>query len=579
LLQDILPGKGQFPDEPPAIIGGSGTWSYEQITDRTNAIAAELLLKLGERAAVIGVLMTDPAHRMIALLGIWRAGMTAVLIEPDMPRSRLESDARHAGIELFISDAVTSQAVTTPGTASIEFSTIGDNSETSDPASVSDENRAALLIYIPDPTGAPRAVIRTHRDILSDMQAVDRFYVTDEAIPARVAAPVLPMHGLIHALSALRHGGTLYPYSEFSGPPTTNFGQVQRRGITLLTISTTKFRQLLNSDGAGQALPDCKWVVVYGDKLLKGDVEAFQNTFNNNCKMLNCFGTYETGLVAYHVLDHSSPVPDLIPVGQPVAGRSVRILNRDGLELPPGKRGEIAVLGAKMPPGFWNDDSASSAAYSSVPEDPGRRLYLSGDMGYIRDDLLFVLGRADSQVKIQGRRVDLGEVEHTMNRLEGVQNTSVMVSESSAGHRELTAYVTPSPGGALNESDLRERLAADLPGFKIPENIVAIGAVQTLPSSEGDLHSGVSAIDAEQTMISATEESVAEVWKEVFELDSVEVTDDLLDLGIGSLHAMVMCQKLCQIFSIDIPYSQLVISPTVRELSTFIDERNSGAPA
>ncbi len=79
-------------------------------------------------------------------------------------------------------------------------------------------------------------------------------------------------------------------------------------------------------------------------------------------------------------------------------------------------------------------------------------------------------------------------------------------------------------------------------------------------------------------MLSATEESVSDVWKEVFELDSVEVTDDLLDLGIGSLHAMVMCQKLCQIFSIDIPYSQLVISPTVRELSTFIDEKKSGAP-
>lgn len=78
--------------------------------------------------------------------------------------------------------------------------------------------------------------------------------------------------------------------------------------------------------------------------------------------------------------------------------------------------------------------------------------------------------------------------------------------------------------------------------------------------------------------MSDTEVAVAAVWKEVFELDTVAATDDILDLGVGSLDAMVMCQKLCQLYSIDIPYSRLVISPTVRELSAFIDEQRALNP-
>lgn len=100
----------------------------------------------------------------------------------------------------------------------------------------------------------------------------------------------------------------------------------------------------------------------------------------------------------------------------------------------------------------------------------------------------------------------------------------------------------------------------------VPRNIVVPGGTVSEPTGSAVPETG---------SLSDTEEKVAEVWKEVFELDSVAATDDILELGVGSLHAMVMCQKLCQIFSIDIPYSQLVISPTVRELSTYIDEEMS----
>ena len=570
MIHEILPGAGELPTATPAIIRGRESWSYEQTAERCRALADKLFQRLGKRDAVVGILIHDPAHRTIALLGTWLAGMTAVVIEPTDPLRRRENIATHAGADLFVVDAATVSTTSGPGTSWIEFDDVDAHPTGSYRDTEIVLNRPALLAYIPGPSGLPRAVVRTHRDLLSDLRVAAELITLDDPIPARVAAPVSPMHGLVVALAALSRRLTLCPYSTIH----TEHERIRDQEITVLAAPTSELRRLMNAVNGERIMPGCHRVIVNGDKLLNRDVENFRRLFSTDCSVVNSYGTTEAGFIANHVIDPSTPVPDLIPAGTVVDGKTVRILHREGREMRPGRRGEIVVLGKSLPPGFWNDPDSTSTVYRTAPEDPDMRMCDSGDVGYIVDDQLIVVGRVDTLVKIQDHRVDLGEAELAIKQIDGVQNSTVMVSEDSTGNRDLTAYVTPLPDRVLHEDLLRSELGTVLPHYMVPKHIVVIGERQN--RSDADAGSpGASPPDRDEAPVSDTEVKVAEVWKEVFELDSVAVNDDILELGIGSLHAMVMCQKLCQLFSIEIPYSQLIISPTVRELSAYIDEHKS----
>lgn len=541
---------------PPALVCRSGTWTHQQLLEQCHDVAARIRDGLPETAPIVGIVLTEPAQRVLSLLGTWLAATTAVPIEPAVPRSRLESIAKQAGIASFITDAESEARVLQIGGRSVRF-----GERTGGPAAEQDYPEPALdapaiLVPVPDPSGTPRIVTRAFRDLWDDVRSASTFLPEDDAETAVVAASASSLHGLIVGLSALSRDRTFYAYDPGSASFEALCELLRGTDSALLEAPTTFFRRFLEDARDAGTLPAVRRAVVNGDRLMKADVENFQRLFPQDCELMNSYGAAEAGFISRHTVTRNLTAPELIPVGETFEGKEVRILDHDGQELPPGKRGEIEVSGANLPP------ASRTSERSGVPA------CRVGDMGYIEDGQLVVSGRADNQVKIQDRRVNLAEVELFINRSPGVAETSVMVSEGSSGCRELTAYVTLEPGAVWRSVDLQAQLAEGLPDYMVPRNIVVMGGAAAASDTTGSA-------GPETGGLSETEEKVAEVWKEVFELDSVAATDDILELGVGSLHAMVMCQKLCQMFSIDIPYSQLVISPTVRELSTYIDEQTS----
>jgi acyl-coenzyme A synthetase/AMP-(fatty) acid ligase len=396
--------------------------------------------------------------------------------------------------------------------------------------------------------------------------------------------------GLKYALTALLNGvmqisfNTLIkgiaPFSEW----------LDNEGITILIPPVGFFRRFLDTIQNDAAFPACKCVIL-NDKIYTRDVEKFRRVFGPDCDLIYVFGSTETGGIARYRIDDTTLISDPIPVGSPVDDIEVRIVNAQGQRRPNGRTGEVVVVGSYLPPGYWKDPSLTEQKYKNVPgdvlgEEP-KRMYLTGDTGAIGEDgLLYLYGRKDNQVKIRGYRVDLSEIESVLNNIRGVAHAVVTASENSIGEKELNAYVSLSGQETLNTTMLREIFVTKLPDYMLP-NIVIIDEMPTNSPGKVDRQE-LTTIEIPvkeetgRTSETETERRLVELWESVFEINGIKPADDILDLGVGSLQVMVMCLKANEIFSIDVPYSQILMTPTIAEFSVYIEtevKNREGIPA
>ena len=213
-------------------------------------------------------------------------------------------------------------------------------------------------------------------------------------------------------------------------------------------------------------LPDLRYVSVTGEAVKK---ELTQRWFAAmpGIRLVNAYGLTETSDDTNHEVMDRVPDADLVPLGRPVSNVHVYVLDEQLSPVPLGAPGAIAFSGVCVGRGYVNDPERTRQAFMADPHRGGQRLYLAGDYGRWRPDgKLEFLGRMDTQVKISGFRIEIGEVENTLLRVPGVRDGAVVVAGRDGQGQHLVAfYAGPRP---LDAGVLRDRLAASLPEYMVP---------------------------------------------------------------------------------------------------------------
>ena len=269
---------------------------------------------------------------------------------------------------------------------------------------------------------------------------------------------------------------------------------------------------------------------------------------------------------------------DRLPIGRPLAGMQIHVLDARGNLVPVGVAGELCVGGVGLARGYLGrpDRTAESFVPNPLASLPGERLYRTGDLAlHRRDGEIEFLGRLDHQVKIRGFRIELGEIETALAAVPGVREAVVVVRED-----RLVAYVTGDAAAGELRSSLRERL----PDYMVPAAFVNLRALPLNPNGKVDrkalpapeeLSTGESHV-APRTPV---EEVLAGIWAELLGLERVGADDRFFDLGGHSLLATRVTSRLRGVFGIEVPLRDLFEAPRLADFAIRIEEMLRGRPA
>jgi acyl-coenzyme A synthetase/AMP-(fatty) acid ligase len=323
-------------------------------------------------------------------------------------------------------------------------------------------------------------------------------------------------------------------------------------------------------------LPDLHCVSATGEALKK---ELTQRWFASEpgIALVNAYGLTETSDDTNHEVMREAPAGDRVPLGRASANMNVYVLDEQLSPVPLGAPGLIAFAGVCVGRGYVNDPDRTRAAYMADPHRPGERLYLGGDYGrWLPGGKLDFLGRKDSQVKISGFRIEIGEIENTLLRVPGVRDGAVVVAERPDQSKQLVAfYAGPQP---LEVDLLRERLGASLPHYMVPasfhwqENLPLTANSKidkkTLTALAGELETVEQGYEAPRT---ATEQRIAAAWAKVLGVpaDQIGRADHFFDRGGNSLSAVKLAIALGRIVSL----KDVIRCPVLADMAELVDDK------
>ena len=520
--------------EAVAISCDGRSWTYREVEEAANRWAQLLAghgVGPGERVAL---LLSRSAEAIVAILSVLKTGAAYVPIDPVLP------DAR---IAFMIEDSAAIAAITTAGLAE----RLGGHDlvvlDVEDPriqtfpctalAAPAPED-IAYLIYTSGTTGVPKGVAVAHRNVTRLVGSLPA------GLPPGAGLVWSQWHSLAFDVSvweifgALLHGGRLVVVpDEVAGSPDELHALLVGEQVGVLS-QTPSAAGMLSAEGlesaalvvAGEACP-----VELVDRWAPGRV------------MINAYGPTEATVYAAI----SAPLEagsDVVPIGAPVAGAALFVLDSWLRPVPAGVVGELYVAGAGAGVGYWRRAGLTGSRFVACPFGaPGARMYRSGDLVcWGADGQLRYVGRADEQVKIRGYRIELGEVQAALAGCDGVGQAVVIAREDRPGDKRLVGYVTESATGTADPTDIRAQLGERLPGYMVPAAVVVLDALPLTPNGKLDTRAlpAPEFTDGERYRApeSAVEEILAGIYAQVLGVERVGVDDSFFELGGDSILSM-----------------------------------------
>jgi amino acid adenylation domain-containing protein len=441
------------------------------------------------------------------------------------------------------------------------------------------------VAYTSGSTGQPKGIVQTHGGFRHLIEwYADRFRIDPGKIVAQwIAVGHDPCY--VEVWSALVTGATLaVAPAEIRRDPAALHRFLGEEAIAVIQMTPSLCRQILGFEiarGARAGLPALEAVLLTGEALPVPLARDWLAHFGPRPALHNVYGPTESILVTSHHVAAVDPAAVSIPVGAPVAGCRIFVLDGNGEACPLGVPGELYVRSPFLASGYHGMPEATARAFvqnplAAYPD----RVYRTGDFGRFRaDGTLEFRGRADRQVKLRGQRLELGEVEAVLARHSGVEGCAVELQTSLDGDQRLVAWAVTRDG--LTAAELRAWLARELPPFMVPGSLllpaalprtatgkVDYAALRDLPVEEPQPGAGEEPLD--EAPEAAEEEIVGALFAEYLRRDRVGRREDFFALGGHSLLAALVANRLREHYLLDLRVRDVFTHPTVAGLAGFI---------
>ena len=529
----------------------------------------------------VGLLVDRSPDMIVGTLAVLRAGGAYVPLDPTYPAQRLLYMQRDAECSVVLAqEHLRDRLPGFPGTLVSFHDTLSTEGNDEPFPAVSGGN-VAYIMYTSGSTGEPKGVAIPHRAVVRLVKNTSYVELGEDEVLLQLAPSSFDA-ATFEIWGALLNGARLV-----LAPPgrlaLEEIGAlIQREKVTTLWLTAPLFHQMVDEHLDG--LRGVRQLLAGGDVLSPPHVRKALDHLPG-CTLINGYGPTEgTTFTCCHRMAHPSEVVDPIPIGAPIANTRVYVLGPHGQPVPPGVSGELYIGGDGLARGYLNAPELTDQRFvpSPLPEEPGARLYRTGDRVRHRSDgKLEFLGRFDSQVKIRGFRVEPGEVEAILARHPEVASVVVVPHEERSGIKRLAAYVVPR--GASDPSRLpkllREYLRKSLPDHLIPSSVQLLDELPRTPSGKLNRKAlpDPFPVAANETVLPQTplEQEVARIWCEVLGLKKIGVNSNFFELGGHSLLATQITSRILARLGRNLPLRAFFTTPTIAGLCATIDKLDS----
>ncbi|GAB1510094.1 non-ribosomal peptide synthetase [Actinophytocola sp. KF-1] len=562
--------------------GGPGV-TYAELNRAANRLARALVARgAGPERIVALALPRSPAF-VTAVLAVLKAGAAYLPIDLEHPPERVRTVLADARPVLVLTGETA-----VDGVPCLRLADLGSGSGVDTDLTDADRlapltpDTPAYVLYTSGSTGVPKGVTMPAGPLVN-LMAWHHDAIGEAGQGARVAQFTATTFDVSaqEILSALTAGKCLViPAEDTRRDPAAFAAWLDERGVTELYAPNLVLDAIAEAAlDQDRDLPALRHVAQAGEALVLGErLRAFVRRAPGR-RLHNHYGPTETHVVTGYALPAGESSWDAsAPIGQPIAGAAVYVLDRWLRPVPPGVPGELYLAGAVLARGYLNRPALTAERFTANPfGPPGTRLYRTGDLVRLRrDDLLEYLGRVDTQVKIRGFRIELGEVEAALTRHPAVAQAAVVAREDRPGDRRLVGYVVPA--GPVDTAALTAHLRATLPAYMVPAAFVVLDELpltrnrkldrRALPAPEAPAPAG-------QEPRNATEQLVCRAFADVLGVATAGMADDFFALGGHSLLATRLVSRVRALLGVELAVRDLFEAPTPAGLV----ERLPGAAA
>jgi amino acid adenylation domain-containing protein len=584
--RQVLALARAMPDKT-ALVSGETHLSYRELSAYARRIAGWLAERnIGLERVVVLDLDCSP-HLMLLCMGTLLSGAAYLYLDRNMPWERRRFILRDCNPGLIITDK-------NPA----EFADYDDIVWELDRVIAEAYHRAAFALRMPDEldaacylvytsgsTGEPKGIVMTHRPVAK--------LISWQVAETSTSAPLRTLQYTTLSFDVAFQeiyctwcaGGTLVLMPEgMRDEPQRMWDHLRQEEVERLFLPCAGLKQLttVHSQAGAAGRLILKEVITAGDVLhLTRDLKFFFSD-HSSLRLVNHYGPAETHVVTAHPLSGDCEEwPELPPIGKPIAGAYVSLLNDRLVPVPAGSVGEIYLGGDAVSRGYLNRPNLTAERFMPDTQTGryGGRLYRTGDhAGFLADGALEFLGRKDHQVKVRGHRIELGEIETVIASCEGIAETVVIAQRAADGENKLICYAARRGGMEITAESLRDELRRKLPAHMVPARFVNLESLPKTVTGKIDRKSlpRVDSVAAQPTTVvlpaNPLEAEVLELWKQALQQEALGVEDDFFDAGGHSLTATRIVVRLRARFNIDLPIKTVFELRTVRGMAVQIRE-------
>ncbi|WP_434533462.1 amino acid adenylation domain-containing protein [Bacillus velezensis] len=575
-LHDLLEQQAEKTPDRPAILTDDISITYQELNERANELAHQLIkrgIRLEDKTAIMGRRSPD---MLIGIYAVLKAGGAYLPIDPDYPKERIRFLLKDSGVKFLLAEPELLAADLFEGEMiSLKSGQTGNPEAAANPNVPVKPDSLAYIIYTSGSTGRPKGVQVEHQSAVNFLYSLQTRYGLKDSDTI--------LHKTSYSFDASIWELFWWPIagaSVFLLPqggekdPEMILNALEKNRITAAHFVPSMlhaFLEYINSRKQPIKKTCLKRVFAGGEQLGPHLVSRFYDLLPGT-ELTNSYGPTEATVeAAYFDLPQGKEFHN-VPIGSSGHNMRLYILNQKKQLLPPGCIGELYIAGTGVARGYLNRPELTEERFLDDPFYPGERMYQTGDIArWTEDGLVEWLGRSDGQVKVRGYRIEPGEIEAAIRRIDGIREAAV-TARTEHGETALYAYIE-----GRESDDVRAELATRLPAYMMPAQFIKMTEWPVTPSGKLDRRAlpapgGAADRQAYTAPRNVTEMKLCALWEEVLKNGPVGIRDHFFERGGHSLKATALVSRIAKEFGVQVPLQDIFARPTVEELASVIQD-------